>query len=236
MLGMLYVYTGTDRESARAAMGRTLRAQGKRSIIRITDANSVADLYAALQGGGMFAPLEISPRRGLVAKTESLTGFGGKRAVVLDGIFANEEMRSVALDALPRIRASDDPFFILEGKPDAETRRTLEKHAETFERFDAKKEKEGGEIFALAYALKRGDKKALWVGYQRALLRDEAPEAIHGVLFCGAKDMLLRAKSAKDMERPKELVAELAELPHEARRKGFGLEYALERYILGFNK
>jgi len=233
MLGMLYVYTGTDRESARAAMGRTLRAQGKRSIIRITDANSVADLYAALQGGGMFAPLEISPRRGLVAKTESLTGFGGKRAVVLDGIFANEEMRSVALDALPRIRASDDPFFILEGKPDAETRRTLEKHAETFERFDAKKEKEGGEIFALAYALKRGDKKALWVGYQRALLRDEAPEAIHGVLFWGAKDMLLRAKArSPEQRRGAELVAELAELPHKARRQGFELEYALERFVL----
>jgi hypothetical protein len=74
------------------------------------------------------------------------------------------------------------------------------------------------------------------VGYQRALLRDEAPEAIHGVLFWGAKQALLAARGAKDMERPKRLVAELAELPHEARRKGFGLEYTLERYILGLNK
>ena len=43
--------------------------------------------------------------------------------------------------------------------------------------------------------------------------------------------MLLRGNA-----RGGKLVAELAALPHEARRKGFALEYALERYILGFNK
>jgi hypothetical protein len=69
-------------------------------------------------------------------------------------------------------------------------------------------------------------------------LRDEAPEAIHGVLFWGAKDMFLkslpagRQDASAEHERAGTLVAELSELPHEARRRGFDLEYALERYIL----
>ncbi|KKW46071.1 hypothetical protein A3C21_01110 [Candidatus Kaiserbacteria bacterium RIFCSPHIGHO2_02_FULL_59_21] len=208
---MLYLYTGTDREKARGAMNKTLAREAKGAgVVRITDANSVADLRTALRGSGMF---------------------GEKKIVALDGVFANAEMKNVALDALPRMKASDEPFFILEEKPDAETRRTLEKHAETSERFDAKKEKDKGEIFALAHALRRADKKALWVGYQSALARDEAPEAIHGVLFWGAKDMFLKSSGAA-RERAGRLVAELAELPHEARRRGFELEYALERYIL----
>src|SRR3989344_7683409 len=211
---MLYVFTGTDRESARDALNKALTKAGKKHrIVRISDANAVADLSEALRGGGMF---------------------GEKRTVVLDGVFANEEMRSIVLEALPHMRESEEPFFVLEGRLDAETRKKLEKHAETAERFDAKKEKEGGEIFALAHALKRGDKKALWVGYQRALARDEAPEAIHGVLFWGAKDMFLKSRGAEH-ERAGQLVAELAELPHEARRSGFELKYALEHYLLGIN-
>ena len=212
---MLYFYSGTDREKARTGMGAALKSVAKSTeIIRISDANTAADLRSAIAGGGMF---------------------GGKRAVVLDGVSANEEMRDVLFAALPQMSKSKELFFILEGKLDALTRKGIEKYAEKAERFDVKKEKEGSEIFALANALRRGDKKALWVGYQRALLRDEAPEAIHGVLFWGAKDMFMKSNGA-DHTRAKKFLAELAELPHEARRRGFALEYALERYILGFNK
>lgn len=190
------------------------QVQGKKArVVRITDASSLADLQESLRGSGMF---------------------GEKQVVVLDGVFANDEMKNVVLDLLPRLKESDEPIFILEEKPDAQTRKVLEKHAEVSKRFDAKKEKERSEIFALAYALKGGDKKRLWVEYQRALSRDEAPEAIHGVLFWGAKDMLLRARAGSpERSRGIKLVAELAELPHEARRSGFELEYAIESYILG---
>ena len=212
---MLYLFSGSDRDKARDAVNKALARGGmKRRVARITDANSVADIEMALRGGGMFDE---------------------KRAVVLDGVLAHEEMRALILDALPRIKVSVEPFFMLEGKLDAETRKLLEKHADTFERFDVKKEREGGEIFSLAYALKRGDKKTLWVEYQRALVRNEAPEAIHGVLFWGAKDMFLKS-SGSARARAETLVAELAELPHEDRRRSFELEYALERYILSVSK
>ena len=211
---MLYFFSGTDRKKAYAATDAAIQKSSKNGphIVRITDANAPADLAAVLGGGGMF---------------------GEKHVIMLDGVCANGEMREVFFAAMPEMAKSKELFFVLEGKLDAPTRKGIEKYAEKAERFDVKKEKEGGEIFELARALRRGDKKALWVGYQRALLRDEAPEAIHGVLFWGAKQALLAARGAKDMERPKRLVAELAELPHEARRHGFALEYALERYILG---
>lgn len=208
----VHLYTGTDREKVRAALRKAIDS---RPVVRISDASSVADVQEALRGPGMF---------------------GEKRVVVLDGVFGNEEMRPVVLDALSAISESNENFFVVEGKPDAATRKMLERHAEKVERFDLAKERDDrGGIFALAYALRRGDKKALWVAYQRALARREAPEAIHGVLFWGAKEIFMKSRGVEH-ERAKKLIAELAELPHEARRKGFELEYALERYILGINK
>lgn len=211
---MIYFFTGTDRNKARAALRQ---AQGKRSAVRISDANSIADLQFALQGSGMF---------------------GEKRVVMLEGILANEEMRDIFLRDLATLAKIDEDIFLYEEKVDAATRRTIEKYAERSEKFEGVKgEKKGNEIFALAAALRKGDKKALWVGYQRALVRDDAPEAIHGILFWGAKQMLLSAKTdSPEHRRGIELVATLAELPHESRRKGFDLEYALEKYILSINK
>ena len=212
---MIYLYTGTDREKALAAMNKVIARESKKAdVTRVSDASTAADVAEALRGSGMF---------------------GKRRVVVLDGVFANEEMRGVVLDALPHMKGSDEVYFILEGKLDAATRKSIEKHSDVFERFDSKKEKDDGGIFSLAYALKGGDKKRLWVEYQRALAREDAPEAIHGVLFWGAKDTFLKSSGAV-RERAGRLVAELAELPHEARRQGFELEYALEHYILGVTR
>ena len=213
---MLYLYIGADRVRARAEMDKAV-AKARKQVVRISDANTVADLHEALRGTGMFPP-EGGPA-------------SGGRAVVLDSTLTNEEMKSIVLDSLSRMKAAKEPFFILEEKPDAATKKMLEKHAESVQKFDAVKARDSGEIFALANALRRGDKKTLWVAYQRALARDEAPEAIHGVLFWGAKDMFLKSSGAT-RERVGKLIAELAELPHESRRRGLELEYALERFVL----
>ena len=42
----------------------------------------------------------------------------------------------------------------------------------------------------------------------------------------------MKASDAKSKERAKKLIALLAELPHETRRRGVELEYALERFVL----
>jgi len=180
--------------------------------VRITDANSVVDLRAALMGGGMF---------------------GSKRTLVFEGLSANEEMLGIVLASLGAMRGSEENFFVFEERPDAALRKTLEKHAEKSERFDAPKMKEGASIFSLANALKRADKKALWIGLEREFAAGGAPEAIHGVLFWGAKQMLLAAREGSaERRRGMKLVAELAELPHESRRNNLPLEYALLRFAL----
>jgi hypothetical protein len=210
---MLFVFTGTDREKARGEMNKAIAKHGKKkSIVRVTDANTVADLNAALQGGGMFDT--------------------GARVTVFESTLANPEMREIVLTALPKMRESDEHFFIFEEKPDAATRKQIEKYAEESKKFDAVKtaERDGG-IFTLASALRKGDKKALWIGYQRELGKS-APEAIHGVLFWGAKQMALSARGESEKKRAYKIVADLAELPHASRRRGEELEYALERFVL----
>ncbi len=210
---MLHLYTGTDRKKAHAAMDAAIKKVSKKSshVVRITDANVLADLTAALGGPGMF--------------DES-------RIVVLNGVLGSEEMRTELLNSLALMRDSKEDFFILEEKPDAATRKQIEKYAEKSERYDSPSAKKGGDIFAIAGALRRADKKALWVNYQRQLADNAAPEAIHGVLFWAAKDMFMKSGAGEQQNRARKLVAELAELPHEARRRGQELEYALELFVL----
>mgnify|MGYP001571661921 FL=1 len=205
---------GTDRQKAREALAIAL-GKDKGAIVpsaplRITDAHTLADLHAALSGGGMFAQ---------------------RRAVVLDGVLGNDEMREALLAALPALKASAESFFMLEGAVDAATRKQVEKHASSSEKFDTKKPVEEKTIFALANALQRGDKKALWVGLMREYGKGSAPEQVHGLLFWGAKQMVLKARGT-EAPRATRFVARLAELPHRARRAGEDLSYALERFAL----
>lgn len=205
---MLYVFLGTDREKARAAMNAELakREKGKR-VVRVTDANAIDDLHAALAGPGLF---------------------NEARAIILDGVMDNEEMREIVLPSLASLKDSEENFYIFEEKLDAASKRSVEKYAERTEKFDAVKEAEDRSIFALKFALQSGDKKKLWLGLQKELIAGKAPEMVHGFLFWAAKDMVLK----KPDDRARRLLAELAALPHEARRSGEELEYALERFVL----
>lgn len=210
---MLYVYTGTDRVKARAALAEALEKQRKgRRAVRITDANAPEDLRAALQGGGLF---------------------GEARALVFENVFGDPVLGAMLLAALPDFTHSDEQIFVYEEKPSAELRKKLEKYAERAERYDAPARGESGDVFAVASALKRGDKKAAWVGFRREVMAGKAPEALNGVLFWAAKDLFLKSKTGSaERERAARLVSSLAALPHEARRRGVELEYALEAYLL----
>ncbi len=209
---MMYFYLGTDREKARAKMNAAVAKAGKGAeVVRISDTHTVHDLHAALRGGGMF---------------------GGKRVLVFEGVCANPELVETFLNSLEKLAASEDAVFIYEEKPLAELRRKLEKQAETVEKFDAPKKERDASIFKVADALRAADKKALWVTYMKEIAKGSAPEAVHGILFWAAKDMLLKAGTPAVRARASHLVATLAELPHEARRRGEDVEYALERFVL----
>ena len=206
---------GSNRKKIQEAVSGKLEKYEKkgRIVTRITDAHTSADLEMSLRGGGLFSESPI---------------------IVFDGLVSgeNEELATRLLSQLPYIAKSSDQFFLLEGALDASTRKMLEKYAEKSERFDLVKKEERSTIFSLANALRGGDKKALWIGYHRELQKGSAPEAIHGVLFWAAKEMFFSAREGKERARAATLVSSLAGLPHEARRTGFDLEYALERFTL----
>jgi hypothetical protein len=211
---MLYFFHGTDREKARLALNKAVEKLLKtHEVIRITDAHTIGDLQMALSGPGMF---------------------GGAQIVVLDGVLGggNIEMRDTLLNSLKRVRDIEDRFFMLEGALDAATRKQVEKYAERSEKFDAAKKEKDNTIFALANALEAGDKKELWVKLMQQYAKGAAPEAVHGLLFWGAKQMFLKARASEARVRAGHLIAKLVELPHEARRRGEDLEYALERFVL----
>lgn len=206
---MLYLYYGNDSDKARAKLNATLEKNGAGTdVFRITDAHTLADLEAALMGGGMF---------------------GGVRSVVLDSTLTHDEMRGIVLERLPSLKSSSDTFYVYETALDAATKKQVEKYAEASEKFELLKHKAKETIFDVVRPLQDGKKKELWVAYQREIIGGNKPEAIHGMMFYAAKDALLRKPSDARAQR---LVAELAELPHEARRQGFELEYALERFVL----
>lgn len=209
---MLCLFFGSDRNAARAALAAVLEKR-RTEVLRITDAHTVSDLESALRGPGMF---------------------GAARIVVCDGLLggANEEMRTLLAGALPRLADADEEYFLLEGALDAATKALLKKHVAQSQQFDAPKAPEEKTIFALASALQRGDKKALWIGLMREYAKGSAPEAVHGLLFWGAKQLVLKARSGEDDARGRRLVVQLAELPHLARRRGEDMSYALERFAL----
>lgn len=216
---MLYAFFGTDRAKARAALNTEVERHLKDGarIVRITDANSAEDLSAALLGS---------------AGQTSMFAASDEQVLVLDGVLEREEMRDAVLKALPALAASQGAALLFEERVSADIRRRVEKQAVEVKVFDGKPARERSGIFALADALRRGDKKTLWVRYQEQLAEDAAPEAIHGVLFWGAKDMLLKSRDNLSIGKAKQLIAALAELPHEARRRGEDMEYALERFVL----
>lgn len=207
---MLHVVIGTDRKRARSSIAH---AHAKNvDLLRLDDTGSTSDMRAATQGAGLF---------------------GDTKQVFFDNVSGDEALRAELIALLPVCAESNDDFFVYEEKPNAELKRALQKHAHVFETYELPKKEKDTSVFALSNALKRGDKKALWVSFRTEMMKGKAPEAVHGVLFWGAKDMVLKARAGSaEYARGASLVARLAELPHEARRRGVELEYALEAFLL----
>lgn len=213
---MLHVYLGTDRQKVRRAMWKVAEAAAKSAgaeVDRITEGETVRhDVERSLAGGGLFA---------------------ARRVVILDELAATDA-REFLLEALPRLSASGETFFLFEEKPDAETKKLLKKYAtEEPVVYDVPKQLRDNSAFQVAESFVRRDKKQVWVAYVRALQKGNAPEAIHGALFWKVKTLLFRTPASHDLRK---MIAELASLPHEARRAGIELEYALEHYLLTYMK
>ena len=183
--------------------------------------------------------------------------FEARCIVVLDRVFSEKENREAVLVRLPDIAESPNVVISFEEQLDASTKKKLEKHAEKMQLFEERTDKaEAFNIFTLTGALGRRDARGLWGLYHKAKASGVSDEEIHGLLFWQLKCMLLssremsaaeaglkpfvfnKAKSAAKNYTKEELKAfagKLVELYHEARRGCYGLDTALERFILGIS-
>ena len=160
--------------------------------------------------------------------------FYTKRIVVFDNALAEKNAQKKITPHLKAMAKSEHVFLILEESPSDDLRKQLITHATKSDMRDSEKEeKEHKADWSVANALEARDSKKLWLALARAFVEGIAPEQMHGQLFWKAKQMILERQSRKWNEvDAKRLVGVLAELPHEARRRGLEMEYALERFAL----
>lgn len=123
--------------------------------------------------------------------------FDKKFIVHLDRVMEDKNVREYILKKLKELADSENAFVVTEYKLVKPTLEKLKKVAIKTEEFDAKKVESVQEfnIFALADAIGKKDKKNLWILYTQALKKDVAPEQIHGTLFNQVKNMLLIKKA-----------------------------------------
>jgi DNA polymerase III delta subunit len=187
--------------------------------------------------------------------------FENKFIIVLDHLLDNEEIASVLLDQIEVIAASPNIFIVLEGKLDKDSLKKFEKYSEKVQEFEetaaqkatTAKSKERFNVFSLAEALGKRDRKNLWVLYRRAIIENISPEEIHGTLFWQAKSIALArvAKSAKEAgmkdfpfsrakayannfkeEESSELLNKLIHISHDSRRGLSDISLSLEELTL----
>lgn len=187
--------------------------------------------------------------------------FSNRFVIVLDRLLENEEIAPIVLDQIEVVAASPNIFIVLEGKLDKDSLKKIEKHAEKVQEFEetaaqksaTAKSKERFNVFSLAEALGKRDRKNLWVLYRRALDEDIAPEEIHGTLFWQAKSIALarQAKTAKEAgmkdfpfnkakgysnnfseKETGELLTRLIRMSHDSRRGRSDISLALEELAL----
>jgi len=187
--------------------------------------------------------------------------FENKFIIVLDHLMDDEDIAPLLLEQIDVISASLNVFIVLEGKLDKDSLKKFEKNAEKVQEFEetaaqkmvTAKSKERFNVFSLAEALGKRDRKNLWVLYRRALLENISPEEIHGTLFWQAKSIALarQAKSAKEAgmkefpfsrakgyasnfseKESSDLLSRLISISHDSRRGLSDISLALEELAL----
>jgi DNA polymerase III delta subunit len=242
---MIYLLHGTDTDKSRAKM------------------HEMTDSLKNKKPDAAFFKMDVEHWN--LAELEEYCGgqglFENKFIIVLDHLLDNEEIAPVLLEQIEVIAASPNIFIVLEGKLDKDALKKVEKNAEkvqefeesTAQKFARAKSKERFNVFSLAEALGKRDRKNLWVLYRRALREDISPEEIHGTLFWQAKSIALarQAKSAKEAgmkdftfskakgyagnfseKESDELLNRLVHISHDSRRGLSLISLALEELAL----
>lgn len=182
---MLYIYYGSDTQKARAKVHRTIAALRNKQ----PDA-----LYMRVYGDEFLSqnPLELTASQGL---------FKSEYIVLLDSVLTNAESQKMFSDIVSVLADAPHIFLLLQESIAAPLLKRIEKHATKVEAFTAKAEESlpRQNVFAITDALLARNKNMLWSELQMQLQSGKAAEEIAGVLFWGAKSIVL-GRSAKSAE------------------------------------
>ena len=170
---MLYSFFGTDIVKTRAAAQDFIATQGAQ-VTRFT--------------GDSWTKGEMEQALG------STSLFGGADLYVLDTPGDNTEMQEYVFKNMKEVAGSPNTFVLIEGKVLAPQKKKIEKHSKESTEYTLEKEKPFN-IFALADALLRKDKKSLWILYTEAKNAGHAGEEILGTLFWQVKVLMLASKT-----------------------------------------
>lgn len=181
--------------------------------------------------------------------------FEKKVVVYFRNILSESDLEKKILSEIPNMAKSENIFIWTEYHLLKEPLSLLKKNSEKSdieEKDDFKAKKEEFNMFALAEAFGKRDKKNLWALYQKARAKGSAEE-IHGILFWQLKCIALASSSKTATEadlKPfvfskaksfaknfspdeiKKLSEKLVEIYHNAHRGKMELDLALEEFIL----
>lgn len=169
---MLHVYCGNDaikiRESAFTAAGE--REQAGATLTRIDSEN-----YAQGMLGDALGAVSL---------------FGGEEVFIIDTPSSNTDFAEEVSSNLEAMAESGNTFVVIEGALLAPAKKPYQKHAAVFEELKAVAE-ERFNVFAMADALLRKDKKSLWMLLQQARKAGLSAEEIIGTLWWQMKTLRL---------------------------------------------
>ena len=180
--------------------------------------------------------------------------FDRKYIVVAKGLGERGEIREFMESRVADLKSSENAFLLIDRSLDEGYAKALTVGAEKAFAFESKTVvRPRFNVFDLADAFGKKDKKGLWVLFQKALKAGVESEQIHGTLFWQVKNMALAmectdAKEAgmKDFpfmkakkyavnfseEEIKKFALKLVSVYHDARSGGPELEIGLEKWIL----
>lgn len=235
---MLYIYTGTDTQRARTQAHELRSALARKrpsaEHFTLTDETFTArTLDELLYGQGLFET---------------------KYIVTIDASLADAAVSDAISVRASEMADAAHAFICISENVPAACARKLKKYAHEYVVCDAaKKDDDTRERFALPDALGARDRRGLWVALQRARAAGTEPEALHGLLFWQAKNMLCAAQTETAAEAGmkafpykkarqfagnytedelRALTDTLITIYHDARRGMHDLDVALERFTL----
>lgn len=174
---MLILFYGTNRKAVRDAGKLHIDSVGVPATV-IEEAN--------------YAPGSVSTSVGAASL------FGGVECFLIDTPSSDSEFHEEVLASLADMATSPNVFVVLEGQLLADAKKKYAKYAERVEEFAATKPEQFN-VFQIAEALAKKDKKQMWILLQEAKALGIRDEETVGILWWQLKSLRL-AKQTRSAE------------------------------------